>query len=299
MVIHSALPEALETAAAAVLGDAGVEHVPHGGSEPFRAAVAAAEDPRAGALLGPFRSADVNDALAVTAPAGLALIAPVATWAGVTHDDEPGCDDAARHDGTVLRLLARDTEVAARIAADVRTGGRRAFVVAGEHEYGVQLDGQLRMGGLPRADTPEEADIVVLCGLAGAPEIELAAALAPLPVVAFDGVQGAQLGAGRDVRLALPFAPFPGGPGRRPLRRRRARAPRREAGRRRAGRGRGGSLVGAREAPRGRPVRRARRPHGRRRLALARRRRLGAVPRPRAAAGRLTRGGGVAGPGRA
>jgi hypothetical protein len=209
MVIHSALPEALETAAAAVLGDAGVEHVPHGGSEPFRAAVAAAEDPRAGALLGPFRSADVNDALAVTAPAGLALIAPVATWAGVTHDDEPGCDDAARHDGTVLRLLARDTEVAARIAADVRTGGRRAFVVAGEHEYGVQLDGQLRMGGLPRADTPEEADLVVLCGLAGAPEIELAAALAPLPVVAFDGVQGAQLGAGRDVRLALPFAPFP------------------------------------------------------------------------------------------
>src|SRR4051794_27693995 len=143
-------------------------------------------------------------------PARLPLIAPVATWAGVTRDDEPGCDDAADHRGTVLRMVARDTEVAARIARWVRGEGRRALVVAGAHEYGVQLDGQLRMAGLPRAEASSEADLVVLCGLAGSPEIERATELAPLPVVAFDGVQGAGLGAGRDVRLALPAAPAPG-----------------------------------------------------------------------------------------
>jgi hypothetical protein len=209
MVIHSALPGPLEEAVGAVLSAAAVEYLPHGDRRPFDAAVSAAEDPRAGALVGPFRSADVNDALAVTAPARLPLIAPVATWAGVTRQDEPGCEDASRHDGTVLRLVARDTEVAARIAADVRASGGRALVVAGEHEYGVQLDGQLRLARLPRAETADDADLVVLCGLAGAPEIERAASLAPLPVIAFDGVQGAALGRGRDVRVALPFAPSP------------------------------------------------------------------------------------------
>jgi hypothetical protein len=106
-------------------------------------------------------------------------------------------------------MVARDTEVAARIAAWLRAEGRRAVVVAGAHEYGVQVAGQLRMAGLPSVDRPEDADVVVLCGLDGSPEIERAAALAPLPVVAFDGVQGADLGAGRDVRLALPAAPAP------------------------------------------------------------------------------------------
>jgi hypothetical protein len=100
--------------------------------------------------------------------------------------------------------------VGARIAARVRAQGRRALVVAGDHDYGLQLDGQLRLAGLPRTDSAGDADLVVLCGLAGAPEIERAAALAPLPVVAFDGVQGADLGAGREVRLALPVAPAPG-----------------------------------------------------------------------------------------
>ena len=50
-----------------------------------------------------------------TGPAGLPLIAPMATWAGVTRSDEPGCeDDPEDHRGTVFRLLARDTEVALR-----------------------------------------------------------------------------------------------------------------------------------------------------------------------------------------
>ena len=147
----------------------------------------------------------------VTGPAGLALLAPVATWAGVTRDDEPGCDDAARHGGTVLRLVARDTEVAARIATDVRAAGQHALVVAGEHDYGRQLDGQLRLASLPRAERADDADLVVLAGLAGEPEIERAAATAPLPLVAFDGAQGAALG-DREVHVALPFAPVDGVP---------------------------------------------------------------------------------------
>jgi hypothetical protein len=162
-------------------------------------------------LIGPYRSADVAEAVEVSAPAGLPLLAPLATWAGVTRDDEPGCEDAARHRGTVFRMVARDTVVAERMAAWVRSAGRRAFVVAGGHEYGRQLDGQLSIAGLPRADDPAEADLVVLAGLSDGPEIARAADLSPLPVLAFDGVQGATLGDdGREIRLALPLAPQPG-----------------------------------------------------------------------------------------
>ncbi len=101
----------------------------------------------------------------------------------------------------MFRLVARDTEVAIRLAQDVKCAGCRAIVVAGDHEYGVQLDGQLRLGDLPRADDVEDADLVVLCGLANEPEIERVRSLAPLPVIAFDGAQGADLGSGRDVLM--------------------------------------------------------------------------------------------------
>src|SRR5205085_4750222 len=116
-------------------------HVAHDGAPPVEAAAAASRDDDALALLGPYRSADVAEAVEATAPAGLALLAPTATWAGVTRDDEPGCGDAARGRGTVLRLLARDTVVAGRVAALVRDAGWRALVCAGEHDYGAQLDG--------------------------------------------------------------------------------------------------------------------------------------------------------------
>jgi hypothetical protein len=192
----------------AVLAAAGLGHVAHDDGDPVAAGVAAVEDEAAAALIGPLRSRDVAETLEATAPAGLALLAPLATWAGVTRDDEPGCElDPADHRGTVFRLLARDTEVAFRIAADLRAQRRRALVVAGEHEYGRQLEGQLRLAGLPLAHGAEEAELLVLCGLAGEPEIASARALAPLPVLAFDGSQGADLGAGREVRMALPFAP--------------------------------------------------------------------------------------------
>ena len=166
MRVHSVLPEALTAAVDAAL--AGVEHVPHAGMVDMRGAELAAGDPEALALIGPFRSAAVAEAVEATAPAGLPLLAPVATWAGVTRSNEPCEGDPARHRGTVLRMLARDTEVAARLAEDVRAAEQVAWVVAGEHEYGVQLDGQLDFVGLPRAATAEAADLVVLCGLARA-----------------------------------------------------------------------------------------------------------------------------------
>jgi hypothetical protein len=207
VVVHSVLPSKLAAEVDSVLASAGIAHRQHDIDDPVAAGVVAASDPAAVALIGPFRSRDVAETVEATAPARLALIAPMATWAGVTRDDEPGCeDDPADQQGTVFRLLARDTVVASCIAEDVRRAAQRATVVAGTHEYGMQLDAQLSLARLPRAEQ-EDPDLVVLCGLIGEPEIERAQALAPLPVVAFDGVQGAALGSGRDVLVALPHAP--------------------------------------------------------------------------------------------
>ena len=176
MRVHSVLPEALTAAVDAAL--AGASTCRTTGADQCAAAELAAGDPEALALIGPFRSRAVAEAVEATAPAGLPLLAPVATWAGVTRNDEPGSeDDPARHRGTVLRMVARDTVVAARLAEDVRAAEQRAFVVAGEHEYGEQLDGQLDHVGLARVDDPAEADLVVLCGLAGRPEVARAAGL--------------------------------------------------------------------------------------------------------------------------
>src|SRR3954467_3447412 len=162
-IVHSSLPDSLTAVVDEVLRGAGVEHRAHGPGAPMRAAGTAAADAAAVALSGRLRSPDVAEVVEAPAPAGLPLIAPVATWAGVTRDDEPGCDDAADHRGPVLRMGARDTGgaggAAARARRGVAGGGRRAFVVAGAHEYGVQLDGQLRMAGLPRAEWSSEADL--------------------------------------------------------------------------------------------------------------------------------------------
>ena len=72
----------LTTAAGDVLERSGVALVVHPPDGPVAAGVAAVEDRAAVALLGPFRSTDVAETVAATAPGGLALIAPVATWAG-------------------------------------------------------------------------------------------------------------------------------------------------------------------------------------------------------------------------
>lgn len=54
MRVHSALPEA--STAAVEAGLERVDHVPHGAGDDMRAAEAAAADPQAVALIGPFRS---------------------------------------------------------------------------------------------------------------------------------------------------------------------------------------------------------------------------------------------------
>jgi hypothetical protein len=119
VVAHSTLPGSLTAAVDERLRAAGVEHVAHGGARPLEAAEAAAGDPRSIALIGPYRSAEVAEAVEATGPVRVPLRAPAATWAGVTREDEPGCDDPAQHHGTIPRLVARDTEVASRISADV------------------------------------------------------------------------------------------------------------------------------------------------------------------------------------
>ena len=163
-------------------------------------------DDDAVAFIGPFRSRAVAETVEVTAPAGLPLFAPVATWAGVTHDDEPGCDDPADHRGTVLRMVARDTEVAFRLAAHLRRRGEHALLVAGRGEYGAQIAGQLRLAELPQADN---ADVVVAAGVPDEPGMERVKETAPLPLIAFDGIQGLDVGEGRDVWVALPFPQDP------------------------------------------------------------------------------------------
>jgi hypothetical protein len=210
--VHVALPEPLSSAAAEELLVAGVEHVAHGDGDPVGAAVAAVES-GAVALLGPFRSAHVAEAVEATAPAGLALLAPVATWAGVTRDDEPaGPDEPAdlprdrpapgrpRHGGG--RAAGRGRPQLGRAGA--RRGRRARLRPPGRRPAPAR--------GPPRAADASGADLVVLCGLTGEPEIDETRAAA---ASARGGVRrraGADLGAGRDVRLALPFAPLDGAP---------------------------------------------------------------------------------------
>jgi hypothetical protein len=195
----------------AVLAGAGVDHVAHGVQDPAASAQAAVADAAAVALIGPFFSTAVAEAVEVTAPAGLAVLAPVATWVGVTRRDEPaGDDDPPDARGTVLRMVARDSEVARRIAGRLRGAGHHAFVIAGEHPYGAQLQAQLDQAGIPAVDDVGEADVIVLCGLADGPETREAAGLPAVPVIAFDGIQGAAFDPGHDVQLALPFAPVGG-----------------------------------------------------------------------------------------
>jgi hypothetical protein len=102
-------------------------------------------------------------------------------------------------------MVARDTEVAFRLAAHLRLRGERALVVVGAGEYGMQLEGQLRLAGLPVGD---DAGVVVAAGVPEEPGLEAVKATAPLPLIAFDGIQGLDVG-DRDVWVVLPFAQDP------------------------------------------------------------------------------------------
>ena len=157
------------------------------------------------ALVGPFRSRDVAEVVEATAPAGLPLLAPVATWAGVTRDDEPGCeDDPARHRGTVLRMLARDTEVAARLAADVRAPGSMRSCWRASTSTARSSTGSCAWSACRGPTTPQPPTWSCCAGWR-AGRRSRAPRAAGLPVVAFDGVQGGPPVSG--LRLVLPFAP--------------------------------------------------------------------------------------------
>ena len=54
------------------------------------------------------------------------------------------------------------------------------------------------------------ADVIVLAGVVGEPENERVRALAPLPVIAFDGIQGETF-PDQDVTITLVYAPGPTG----------------------------------------------------------------------------------------
>ncbi len=205
MAVHSILPPELTRVVDEVLSAKGVPHVAHGDGDPVGAAERAVSA-GARAVIGPWRSRAVAETLEVTAPAGLPLFAPVATWVGVTRDDEPGSDDdPADHRGTVFRLVARDTVVAERIAQRLRDSGQGARLIAGAHEYGMQVAAQLRLAGVPQGD-----DVIVLVGLPGEPENDRARELAPTPIIAFDGIQGEAF-PDQEVTIALVYAPGPTG----------------------------------------------------------------------------------------
>lgn len=86
-----------------VVASSGVGHVPHGIDDPVAAGVAAASDAEAVALIGPFRSREVAETVEVTGPAGLPLIAPMATWAIHAEErvDTAGLADPACADDPV------------------------------------------------------------------------------------------------------------------------------------------------------------------------------------------------------
>jgi hypothetical protein len=66
VAVHTILPPLLTDAVDAVLQDAGESHVAHGDADPVGAATAAAHA-GARAVIGPFRSRDVAEAVEVTA----------------------------------------------------------------------------------------------------------------------------------------------------------------------------------------------------------------------------------------
>ena len=77
MRVHSVLPSRL--AAAVEAGRGALEHVAHPAADPKRAAEAAAADPDALALIGPFRSREVAEVVEATAPERLPPRTP-ASW---------------------------------------------------------------------------------------------------------------------------------------------------------------------------------------------------------------------------
>jgi hypothetical protein len=183
--VYSHLPEALQAVLSRALGE--TEHVRCDG-DPVAAAERAVEDPQAVAFVGPFRSLHVGETAAILNAAGIAQIAPTATYAALTRD-EPGAEDgmpeSLRPTGraSLFRVIPRDTAVARAITA--RVGGQ-ATIVSDATGYGMQVAAQLRLAGLEPG-----GGAVVYAGLGdGAPFAELDAAER---IYAFDGAAQGEL----------------------------------------------------------------------------------------------------------
>jgi hypothetical protein len=157
MSVHSILADALTCAAPAELAVAAITHLAHDPTEPVAAATAAAGDRNALALLSPTAQAPSLRQSRRQHRPGLALLAPKATWAGVTRRRRPGLRrrrTPPRHSPTPRRARHRRGNANRRLHA----ARQRALVIAGDHDYGHQLDGHLRLAGLPRAARAEDAN---------------------------------------------------------------------------------------------------------------------------------------------
>jgi hypothetical protein len=209
--VHSALPARLAGVLTEVLWRGGVEHVDAGPEHPVEAAAAAAEDPRAVAFVGPFRSSHVGETAAILNEAGLAQLAPAATYAALTRD-EPGAEDgmpaslAPTGRGTLFRVAARDTAVCQALVARV---GSRCVLLDDGGSYGEQVAGQLRLAGV---EPDDGADTVLYAGLADGAPLDALRATGPRPLFTLDGAWDPDFveALGRDrVRFAMALYPQP------------------------------------------------------------------------------------------
>src|SRR3954463_15725966 len=93
-VVHSTFPDALTAVVDEVLRAGGVEHRAHGPAAPVRAAETAAGDAAAVALIGPFASGGVGEAVEATAPGGPPLRARGGRGGGGARAGGPAADRA-------------------------------------------------------------------------------------------------------------------------------------------------------------------------------------------------------------
>lgn len=218
--VYSAMPKTVEAVATTALAEEGIEHVALGPGPIPRHARTATDDPRCVAFLGPWLSHEVIESMKILNLAGVAQIAPAATYVGLTRD-EPGAGDGMPESlspgpqPTFFRMCARDTLISrATMPFLAGQGLRYATIVHDETDYGLQLAAQLLQAGLEPEEDPRDANAVIYCGLAdGAPYGELLD-LAPRPIIAYEGaaVAGFAEAAGgvERVRYLLPQAAVSG-----------------------------------------------------------------------------------------
>lgn len=207
--VHSHLPPDLTAVLSEALSRGGVEHVDSGARTPVAAAEEAVRDDRAVAFVGPYRSADVGETAGILNEAGMAQLAPAATYAALTRD-EPGAEDgmpaslAPTGRRTLFRLVARDTAVCQALVGSV---GTRCAVLSDGGSYGEQVAAQMRLSGV---EPDEAADTVLYAGLADGAPLDALRASAPRPVLTLDGALSAQFAAalGHD-RVRFATAAYP------------------------------------------------------------------------------------------